>query len=301
MTRDEFKKLLDSIAAESKHLANFQHLLATGNQRRLRIDSEGLILELIHQGIAFSWNADDPRTAVASLVAIGEYEVRETEILRAIASESRLILDIGANVGYYAVVLGKSLSQGARIFSFEPLPSSFSQLQRNVTLNGLDAVVTSLPFALSDVNGEAELHVPIVSGTSATSMRLLHPEESNSAIKVVTRKLDDVVSEQQMERVDLIKIDVEGAEWLALQGGWKLIEACRPTIFAELLRKWSAGFGYHPNRVLEALHGLGYKCFAVNSALNEISSISDETVETNFLFVHRDSLSRNYAHQLAIS
>jgi hypothetical protein len=65
------------------------------------------------------------------------------------------------------------------------------------------------------------------------------------------------------------------------------IRAQRPAIFAELLRKWSARLGYHPNAVIELLRSAGYRCFACHgSRLAEIEGIDDATLDTNFFFLH---------------
>jgi FkbM family methyltransferase len=217
-------------------------------------------------------------------VAIGDYEPVELKILTTIASSSQIVLDIGANVGFYAVFLGSVISSSGHIHCFEPLPKAFRQLTSNVLLNALDAQISSHNVALSDVAGTAKLHVPNTSGTSATSLRELHPEEDNFEIDIDTETLDGWAAKFGVEGVDLIKIDVEGAERLVLQGGWSRISADRPFIFAELLRKWSAGFGYHPQQVVEELRELDYRCFAVGDRLRMINEIDESTVETNFLF-----------------
>jgi len=233
----------------------------------------------------FYWDANDPRTAVSSLVAQGVYEERETRILTHIVEQSRTTLDIGANVGYYAVVLGLALGKKSSLVAIEPLERASDQLTANLKLNHLEGKVTSIQVALSDSDGFAELHVPERSGSSATSLRSLHPSESELRVSVETRSLDSLVKEKAITNIDLIKIDVEGAEWLVLQGGWGVVTSYRPVIFAEMLRKWSAGFDYHPNIVLHALKDLGYSCFAVGDTLKPISEIKNETVETNFLFL----------------
>jgi len=292
MNRTEFKATLDNLAQGGKYLSQLVESLNYGPSRYLEINNRGTYLHLVDLDVVFGWNAEDPRTAVASLFAIGEYEPIETKILTATAELSRTILDIGANIGYYAVLLGKILPPGSHLFSFEPFPSAYQQLISNVTLNNLNSKVTTLPIALSNTEGVVELHVPLVSGTSAASMRILHPDEKNNNVNVSARCLDNVVKEFDIENIDLIKIDVEGAEWLVFQGGWQTVEKNKPVIFAELLRKWSAGFGYHPNEVVSALQNIGYSCFAVGEVLTEIESITEETLETNFLFL-TDSAEHN--------
>jgi FkbM family methyltransferase len=295
MDRSEFKNVLDTTARGSAYLSNLCGLFGHGTLRELTISAAGLTLVLHDDESVFSWDAADPRTAVASLVVSGQYEPIETAVLQTLAKRSALVLDIGANVGYYAVRLGKVIPSNGRIFCFEPLPECFRQLTANIELNKLGHSVKALQFAISDCDGTAELHVPQVSGTSASSMRVLHPDETNQAIQIETRRLDGVLRDLDLRDVDLIKIDVEGAEWLALSGGWACIERDQPMIFAELLRKWSAGFGYHPDIVVRKLRDLGYQCFAVSNRLSLITEINDATAETNFLF-----LAKKPAHDVCL-
>lgn len=69
-----------------------------------------------------------------------------------------------------------------------------------------------------------------------------------------------------------------------------MLYANRPIVFAELLRKWSKPFGYHPNDMLLFFSELGYVCFAIGeSGVRYIDVISDETLETNYAFVHQEA------------
>jgi len=89
---------------------------------------------------------------------------------------------------------------------------------------------------------------------------------------------------------DYIKVDVEGAELLVLQGGQATLAQHRPKVFAELLRKWSAPFGYHPNDVLALLASLGYGCWAVGPrGVRRLLAVTDDTPETNYVFLHHEA------------
>ena len=96
-----------------------------------------------------------------------------------------------------------------------------------------------------------------------------------------------------MERIDFIKLDVEGAEIFALRGGLKSIEKHKPILFVEMLRKWAAKYGYHPNEIIGMLEQVGYICcFAceLDSALRltRLETMTDQTQETNFFFLHKE-------------
>jgi FkbM family methyltransferase len=219
------------------------------------------------------------------LAVTGEYEVLETKILKFFASNSEIIFDVGANVGYYAIELSTVLRPSAMIHAFEPIPESFDQLQKNILLNSASSEVLCNQFAISNSEGKLLLYKPRISGSSASSARNLHPEESVDKVKVSMTTLDKYLLTNRLSNLDLLKIDVEGSELMVIEGALESIKTYQPVIFAELLRKWCAQFGYSPNQVLEILFPIGYRCFAVSEKLPEIFSISEETQETNFLFV----------------
>ena len=141
-----------------------------------------------------------------------------------------------------------------------------------------------MPFGLANTSKISEFYVPPLSGTGAGSLRELHPEEGDpEKFSVSIKPLDQLLSE--IKNLDLIKMDIEGAEFEALQGARNLIEKHKPVIIVELLRKWMLPFGSHPQNVVEFLSDRDYTCFAIEDiGLRRISTIDEDTIETNFLF-----------------
>jgi hypothetical protein len=100
--------------------------------------------------------------------------------------------------------------------------------------------------------------------------------------------MDDVLMGEA--RVDLIKLDVEGAELFALRGAEQVIRRTKPILFIEMLRKWTARYDYSPNDIIAFMKGLGYCCLAVEEdKLRELERMSDTEAATNFFFLHREA------------
>jgi FkbM family methyltransferase len=227
----------------------------------------------------------DTRSAPFELLNFKNYEVEEMKVLRSILDEDSIVFDVGANIGWYTVHLARHAKKG-KVFSFEPIKKTFEFLQKNVALNSLNNV-TLLNYGLSDQEREETFfYDPTLA--CAASLRNLHEEREQQKVTCSVKKLDDV-SEQLRTRIDCIKCDVEGAEKLVIQGGIKTIKKHAPILFLELLRKWSAKFGYHPNDVIELLQERGYNAYGINAqGVRQITKVTDETPETNFIFVHRE-------------
>ncbi|MDE7313118.1 MAG: FkbM family methyltransferase [Eubacterium sp.] len=100
--------------------------------------------------------------------------------------------------------------------------------------------------------------------------------------------LDLWCKEHQIERIDFIKIDVEGNEKYVLEGAGHVLAEYKPMVYCELLRKHARRFGYHPNDVIGYMKNMGYDCVVINNgSVIRIDAVDDTTKETNFFFLHR--------------
>ena len=135
-------------------------------------------------------------------------------------------LDVGAHIGKYSILLGKKYSKN-KIFSFEPVEENFVKLKKNLRFNGIENAKI-LSFGLSNKKGKSKLFLSSFSGSHS----LVFDVGEGIEIKIDT--LDNVVRTKKISKVDLIKIDVEGAEVLILEGALKTIERDKPNILFEV-------------------------------------------------------------------
>ena len=265
-----------------------------GDALNIITSPSGMILEYKLSGddikVRFNLNSLDKRSAPFVIVADGSYEPFQAQLLFKLGKASKTFLDIGSNVGFYTNSIA-ILNQNISVHAFEPNPDVFASLLSNLDLNGLgNGRVVTHNVGVSDSSvDDALFFVPKYTGTGGGSLKDLHPEEGDAAQKSVSlRRLDEV---NIGSSVDLIKIDVEGAEFAALTGAKNLIVRDHPTIVAELLRKWMKPFDSKPQDVIELLIPLDYQCFAIEeSAIINVNNIDEDTEETNFVFVHKDRM-----------
>lgn len=161
------------------------------------------------------------------------------------------VVEVGAHHGAYAVLMGQLLRQhGGRCIAIEPNPSSFATLCRNVRLNDLDGVVTCLQNGISDIPGELSI-------SDRGSQSQLVAEGGGETVTVKT--LAQILSEQGLATVDLLLIDVEGAELPVLRGfPWNDLPL--PKIFCELHPYAWPDFGYTAEDFSAFLTGKGLHC-----------------------------------------
>jgi len=133
---------------------------------------------------------------------------QELKILRGSVADGGVFLDIGANIGYYALM---AASFGAsRVLAFEPNPKVYSRLCFNIAANGLENRVKPLQIALG---AETATKTMIVTDRDMGGSRIANDsDDSGSAISVQMAPLKNVLQDEQIDRVDALKIDVEGME-----------------------------------------------------------------------------------------
>lgn len=232
----------------------------------------------------------DYRAAPIETLNFLEYESEDSTMIMQLVSPDSCVLDIGANMGWYAINIAKTYP-ACMIHAFEPVPKTYRLLVENVTLNKINNVVTH-NFGFSD-EGKDLTFFFYPEGSGNASSENLSEREDIEKIVCHVEALDDFANRLNLPRVDFIKCDVEGAELFVFRGGKKLLERDKPIVFSEMLRKWSAKFGYHPNEIIALFSSLGYRCFyADQSTLKELHEMTDETVETNFFFLHQEKHAR---------
>lgn len=158
---------------------------------------------------------------------------KDRRIIMKEVSPGDVVFDIGANVGYYAVPFALSIGPNGRLFAFEPNPRIAERLSAHLELNGL-MNVTVVPTALGSQNTEMELFVPPNDDPgSATLIQDWRKETAVEKHKVSVIRLDDYVVDQDIDRVDLIKLDVEGFELDVLSGAEHILRHHRPRVMVE--------------------------------------------------------------------
>lgn len=242
----------------------------------------------LKNGLRLAWNPSDIRTAPSILVNHGEYEPDEMRLLEVLARHCSVAFDIGANVGWYAVHLGLWLrARAGHVYAFEPVPTTFAQLEKNIASNSLGAMVSASALALGETVRGEDVYLPAFSGSVAASRRPLFPEDENTRVPVHMTTIDLFMAEEGIDRIDLVKCDVEGSELLVLKGGLETLERNRPAIMMEMLRKWSAVYDYHPNDIISLLSGLGYECWTVlDGKMITVAEVDEAATQTNFYFLH---------------
>ena len=156
-----------------------------------------------------------------------EYEP-ELRTFLALLKPGNTVIDLGANIGTYAIRAGKAVGEYGTVFAFEPLARTRQRLQRSIYLNQAKNVII-VPKAAGDHTG----HVSLVVSGRGSSASVIHSVSGGEAHEVLSITIDDFIRTNSISKVDWVKMDIEGGEPSALRGMVTTIEKWRPAFLFE--------------------------------------------------------------------
>jgi FkbM family methyltransferase len=218
---------------------------AAGDTHLERVDTADVSLYVIRS---------DPVVG-RELLATRTYEPHVASRLQQCLAPGGVFVDIGANVGYYTLLAAHRVGSAGRVIAFEPNPTSLKVLLLNTRPEG--ERIRVYPFAVSDREGFLSLMriVSIASSKRVSEDELRYPSDVTLTYAV---RLDDVLRDER--RIDVLKCDIDGHDYRAIQGGLSTLARTRPVVFAEFnpgtLRSFSE---IEPSEYLRLFTGLDYR------------------------------------------
>jgi FkbM family methyltransferase len=217
----------------------------------------------------------------------GEYQPAVTRIIEQVAQRGQIWIDVGANVGYFSILLSKLVGDSGAVIAFEPNPVTRNFLELSVKRNKRKNV-TVYSCALGADTALAALHVPreprsIVGGHGRPSLIRHADIKETVEVPVEIQSLDSIVHETKIWG---IKMDVEGYETEVLKGAQNLFTRNPPAV---VLSEVAPGLTT-PAELGRSILGFGYKAFDVEG-LEEWNPLSpiDNSSAKDFIFIHRSA------------
>jgi FkbM family methyltransferase len=174
-----------------------------------------------------------------------------------------VVFDVGAHHGIYSVLAAKRVGSGGRVVAFEPSPAECRRLRLHLRMNAISTVAVE-PMALSSSSGQAEFFRVIDGYKGRSGLRFpLFPDSPSPVepMRVEVTTLDEYVRKHRIERLDLMKVDVEGAELEILRGGSRVISTLRPMALCEIWDFVTHPWGHSARDVITQLETNGYRWF----------------------------------------
>ena len=236
-----------------------------------------------HAGTTFMMHFDNDLSLV--LYVDGSFEPNEFSFLDGLLKPGMRVIDAGANEGAYTVFLASKVGPTGRVIAIEPSSRERERLQANIANNKL-ANVAVVPSALADRAGQASLKIAeAIHAGQNTIKEFVHTAVRSAGTEIVsTVTLDQLVAAERLEEVDVIKLDIEGAEMLALAGAKNMLRHAKPLLLLEGSPPSLAG---ETDSVAEFLVRENYHLLCFNRTTGLLEPYSDGPFSDNFVAVHR--------------
>jgi FkbM family methyltransferase len=217
-----------------------------------------------------------------------EFDKKQLGKLIAQIPADGICIDVGANVGFYSLHIAKKLKENGRIYSLEPDPNLFQILKTNCSLNEFGKKIRTYNYALSNTSQRRSFFIAPAHCSGGGSLHL-HDSLPGTSIEVYCISLDAFVRAEQIERIDFIKIDVEGFEFEVIEGAHQLMSEQRiDKIYIEFNGLAQLTRGHNFSDFLQLFAKYKYYPEPFNQQLLlmlQKNSVDPKTVVTDFIFV----------------
>jgi FkbM family methyltransferase len=223
-------------------------------------------------------NPGDP--AVSGAVAFGTFEPYETELFRKAILPGMTVIDIGANIGYYTVIAARLVGEKGSVIAYEPAPENFGILQKTIEANDFRNVAAH-QIAIADKKGQLNLHLyESNKGKHSLVKDAQDARGFTTSIAVQTTALDEFLAEKNIAEVDVVKMDIEGAESIAMIGMSKTLKKTK-MLFLEFTPSAIKKAGHDPLEVLANLREKGFTLHSIDERQKTLTIVENDAKLVN--------------------
>lgn len=206
------------------------------------------------------------------------YEPETISLFKKIVKPGMTIIDVGAHIGYYARIASELVGGSGTVYAFEADPENFILLQKNI---GRLKNIKSYRLAISDKTGQIDFyHYDEKSGVGSV-LPNVPLDFKKTKISVRAANLDSFLQKNDVNKVDIIKMDIEGGEYAALQGMKKILsENKNLALIIEFAPAWVRAAGNTPLNFLNFIESFGFQIFAITK--QGLSKLSPATSDADY-------------------
>lgn len=199
---------------------------------------------LVQMRLGHSMQIRPTQNYLKNIIHSRQYHDENVFLLNPFLKKGSVVLDIGANIGLYSCAYSQYFKNlDLKIYAIEALENNYKQIKKNIDLNNFRNI---FPFylALGNENGILEFNLPsedFVGNIAGSNVDTLNKSDVKISVPMFT--LDHFAKENSIESCDFLKIDIEGAEYWAFEGGLEFLKKTRPVIQTEYNRYWLGQVG----------------------------------------------------------
>jgi len=223
------------------------------------------------QGIRLLLNQEDP--VVSGALSLGCYEQFDLQVFAGLLKPGMCVLDVGANIGLYSAVAARQVTNAGLVVAVEPEPRNCQLIEETKKLNGFENI-TVVRKALADSTGPGRL---FLCKDNQGDHRIYDNTKTRPALTIACTTLDDLCEELGLHHVDVLKMDIQGAEGKALKGMPATL-GNNPDIRV-MMELWPWGLaqaGENALAVLKEIRRLGFEVFRIDRGNRKIRRVTDD-------------------------
>lgn len=212
------------------------------------------------KALGFIWKLDTKRYIDREILNNGVFEPYATALVQQLLKPGMVVGDIGANFGYYTLQFGRLVGQSGYVYAFEPVSRYRKRLLEHLKLNDITNVEV-INKALSNKIGKAQIYVGECSGT----FHWCAPKDAEEVQEVPVTTFDAFVQEHKIQKLDFLKVDVDGHEPNFLQGAQNVLIKFKPIMLFEFCQESLYAAGSAAWDLVDKLEDLGYVLVSTKS------------------------------------
>ncbi|HSW56699.1 MAG TPA: FkbM family methyltransferase [Ignavibacteriaceae bacterium] len=214
----------------------------------------------------------------------GEFEVGNLVLLKSLLKDCQTFFDIGANIGIYSLLASKHMRHGGKVYSFEPSDWAYKRLMENLELNNIKNVEV---FKQAATNSAGTKQFYLCEDDAYNSLNSSPMKAVQKVIDIECIRIDDFCSEHKIKKIDILKVDAEGTDYLVLKGAENILKSeTAPIIMCEFNKKILEGLLYTKNDFVRLLRDLSYSVFVIKG--ENLIKIDLENAEASELICLKD-------------
>lgn len=199
------------------------------------------------------------------LLSVRPYPIHQ--IITKVIKQGDVVIDVGASIGVLTLYFAKIVGKEGKVYAFEPNPENFSLLKKNIETNNYDNVVYEQK-AVTNKSGKVNFNI----SNSLTAGRITKDTE-NKSIKIESISLDDYF-QNNLTKIDFIKIDTEGYDWAVIEGAANLIQMNKNLrIMTEYHTRLINESGMNPLKFLQMIQSLGFKIYDMGGLFDKFERL----------------------------
>ena len=225
-----------------------------------------------------------------SISHYGTYEELEAKIMEEKIEMGNIVVDVGANIGLHTLNMARIVGNTGQVFAFEPDPSNFEILKKNVKINNYKNIILEQK-AVGDKHGRTTLYQSDHPGKHRIFPQT---EQAKSQVQVELTNLDNYFDSDMIDKINFIKIDVEGLEFSVLKGMKNILKNSKKIkILFEFMPENTMEVGFTPIELLNYLTSNNFKLYCMDDKTKKLLHVSNNEEIVKLCSTTDNTISRN--------